>query len=93
MSMIIYNVKYIGLNIGVAKMKSARDPNVDYKKLVREGYDQCGEDYSKQRKERANSELKLLLKMLNSGANVLDIGCGEVFLYVGKLPVNVKSRG
>lgn len=57
-------------------MKLARNPNIDYKKLVREGYDQCGENYNNGRKEGSNPELKLLLERLNSGARVLDIGCG-----------------
>ena len=57
-------------------MKSANNPNIDYKKLVRSGYDECAADYNIVRKDESEPELQSLIKRLDEGALVLDIGCG-----------------
>lgn len=54
----------------------ANDPNIDYKAVVRDGYDQCAEAYAASRKEEANPELALLIERLSPHATILDIGCG-----------------
>jgi len=56
--------------------KSADDPSVDYKALVRRGYDRCAAEYDKSRQVEAPSELSLFTDGLVKGAKVLDIGCG-----------------
>jgi ubiquinone/menaquinone biosynthesis C-methylase UbiE len=56
--------------------KPADDPNVDYKTLVREGYDRCAGKYAGSRQGIPPPELALLIEKLPSGAAVLDIGCG-----------------
>jgi len=56
--------------------KPADDPNVDYKALVREGYDRCARRYADSRQEKPHPELAFLIERLPPGAAVLDIGCG-----------------
>ncbi len=57
-------------------MKPASDPTVDYKAVVRQGYDLCAAPYAEARSEEVNPELALLTNRLHEGAAVLDIGCG-----------------
>jgi len=57
-------------------MKPANDPHIDYKMLVREGYDQCANSYADSRGEDANPELSILIDSLPLNYNALDIGCG-----------------
>src|SRR6516225_219165 len=57
-------------------MKPASDPTVDYKELVRAGYDRCADRYNAVRVAEPPSGLDLLTKHLHTGANVLDVGCG-----------------
>jgi cyclopropane fatty-acyl-phospholipid synthase-like methyltransferase len=57
-------------------MKPATDPTVDYKQLVRAGYDRCADRYNVARGAEPPSGLDLLTKHLRAGASVLDIGCG-----------------
>ena len=56
--------------------RPATDPNMDYKALVRNGYDECASVYATSREEKANPELRLLIERLPPGAAALDIGCG-----------------
>ena len=58
-------------------MKPADDPFVDYKALVRRGYDQCAHEYHQARQDQGQPELSLLLERLNASERVLDIGCGS----------------
>ena len=57
-------------------MKPADDPTVDYKDLVRRGYDLCARSYAEERQTEAHPELALLMNRLPDGATVLDVGCG-----------------
>ena len=57
-------------------MKPADDPAVDYRRLVREGYDRCAADFAAARMREDSPELELLLPRLAPGARVLDLGCG-----------------
>ena len=56
-------------------LKRADNPHVDYKALVRKGYDRCAEAYNAARQGEAE-QLHLLTERLLPGARVLDIGCG-----------------
>jgi cyclopropane fatty-acyl-phospholipid synthase-like methyltransferase len=58
-------------------MKPADDPTVDYRKLVRDGYDQCSRAYTEARRREAGDELAPLLARLAKGSRVLDLGCGS----------------
>jgi cyclopropane fatty-acyl-phospholipid synthase-like methyltransferase len=58
-------------------LKPANEPGFDYKKLVREGYDRCAEEYNRSRQDDVSPELRLLISRLDKGASVLDIGCGD----------------
>jgi cyclopropane fatty-acyl-phospholipid synthase-like methyltransferase len=57
-------------------MQPADDPRVDYKALVRRGYDLCADAYAAARQAEANPELALITNGLPPDARVLDIGCG-----------------
>ena len=57
-------------------MKPADDTTVDYKDLVRRGYDLCARSYAEERQTEAHPELALLMSRLPDGATVLDVGCG-----------------
>ena len=57
-------------------MKPANDKTVDYRKLVREGYDRCAGAFGAARAREDAPELELLLPTLVAGARVLDLGCG-----------------
>jgi len=56
-------------------MKPATDSHIDYKKLVRGGYNACAEAFAAAR-EGGPPALDLLLSRLSRGAQVLDLGCG-----------------
>lgn len=57
-------------------MKPANDASIDYKDVVRRGYDLCAADYDIARQTGAPPELSLLTARLACGASALDIGCG-----------------
>lgn len=57
-------------------MKPADDPTIDYRKLVREGYDRCAAEFTAARMREDAPELELLLPRLTPGSRVLDLGCG-----------------
>jgi len=57
-------------------MKLADDPGVDYRRLVREGYDRCAPAYAAARAREEQPGLELLLPRLAPGSRVLDLGCG-----------------
>jgi SAM-dependent methyltransferase len=57
-------------------MKPADDPTVDYRKLVREGYDRCAPTFAAARAGEEQPGLELLLPRLAPGSRVLDLGCG-----------------
>jgi cyclopropane fatty-acyl-phospholipid synthase-like methyltransferase len=57
-------------------MKPADDPRVDYKELVRVGYDRCSIAYTGSRSKRPPGALRLLTDRLQDGCAILDIGCG-----------------
>jgi SAM-dependent methyltransferase len=57
-------------------MKSANDPNVNYKARVQAGYDRAAAAYAEARRGASHPELRLLTERLPIGAAVLDIGCG-----------------
>ena len=57
-------------------MIPATDPKVDYKALVRRGYNACAAAYDESRKTEPGFEIRGLSDRLDDGAAVLDIGCG-----------------
>ena len=57
-------------------MKPADNPDINYKAVVQKGYDSCAKDYDQARRTEANLELDLIIRRLEQGARVLDIGCG-----------------
>jgi len=57
-------------------VKPANDPTVDYRRLVRDGYDRCAAEFTAARMREDAPELELLLPRLAKGARVLDLGCG-----------------
>ena len=57
-------------------LKPADDPTIDYKTLVRQGYDLCAAAYQQSRQTEAHPELAWLTSRLEDGATVLDVGCG-----------------
>ena len=57
-------------------MKPADDPRVDYRKLVRDGYDRCAPVFAAARAAEEQPGLELLLPRLAPGSRVLDLGCG-----------------
>ncbi|MBD3161847.1 MAG: methyltransferase domain-containing protein [Candidatus Eisenbacteria bacterium] len=56
-------------------MKPANDPAINYRDLVRLGYERCADAYAVAREE-GESGLPALLDRLAPGSEVLDIGCG-----------------
>ncbi len=57
-------------------MSIADDLNLDYREMVRQGYDACAEEYGASRKVEAGVEIRGLIERLADGALVLDVGCG-----------------
>lgn len=57
-------------------MKPANDPTVDYKDLVRSGYDRCAGAYAASRRRDDTDLLVSLQSLLPDGSDVLDLGCG-----------------
>ncbi len=54
----------------------ANDPNIDYKTLVKAGYDHCASNYAGQRLTIAPQELRLITEKLSPKSSILDVGCG-----------------
>ena len=52
------------------------EPKVDYKELVRQGYDFCAGEYAANRRQDDSDLLAPLLGRLPDGSAVLDLGCG-----------------
>ena len=57
-------------------MRPANDPSVDYKDLVRRGYEECSDAFSEARMPGSAAALSPLLDRLSAGSTVLDLGCG-----------------
>lgn len=57
-------------------LKRADNPDLDYKVLVRCGYDRCAAVYAGSRQDTVPPMLSLLIDRLPRDAAVLDIGCG-----------------
>jgi SAM-dependent methyltransferase len=57
-------------------LKAADDPTIDYRALVRAGYDECAESYAAARARDDGDQLAPLLELLGDGSDVLDLGCG-----------------
>ena len=57
-------------------MIPAIDPKVDYKALVKRGYNACAAAYDESRKTESGFEIRGLSDRLHDGDAVLDIGCG-----------------
>jgi SAM-dependent methyltransferase len=57
-------------------LKPANDLTIDYKTLVRTGYDRCAERYNQARAIEPPSGLDRLAERLQPGTRVLDLGCG-----------------
>ena len=57
-------------------MIPATDPEVNYRSLVRRGYDACAKAYHESRARQPATELAALLNRLADAADVLDVGCG-----------------
>jgi ubiquinone/menaquinone biosynthesis C-methylase UbiE len=57
-------------------MKPADDPRVDYRALVRRGYDRCAARYEAARSREPHAAVDTLAERLDPGARVLDLGCG-----------------
>jgi len=57
-------------------LRPVDDSQINYKDLVRRGYNSCAAEYDKSRQREAGPELSLLTGQLRDGAAVLDIGCG-----------------
>jgi SAM-dependent methyltransferase len=71
----------------------ANDPNVDYKALVRDGYDRCALAYAHSRQEKIPPELALLIARLPPKAAVLDVGCGGGFPVCNELAKHARVTG
>lgn len=57
-------------------MRPADDSQINYKDLVRRGYNSCAAEYDKSRRREAGPELSLLTGQLSEAATILDVGCG-----------------
>ncbi|MBN1461021.1 MAG: class I SAM-dependent methyltransferase [Armatimonadetes bacterium] len=57
-------------------MTEANDPSVDYRELVRAGYDSCADSYAAARCGDDSDQVAPLLEVLPDGSSVLDLGCG-----------------
>jgi cyclopropane fatty-acyl-phospholipid synthase-like methyltransferase len=57
-------------------MKPANDPSIDYRLLVKQGYDTCAATYEAIREKEVEPDLVLLMDKLDDDAKVMDIGCG-----------------
>ena len=49
---------------------------IDYKEIVRSGYNQCANAYHESRSAKPGPELDIVLDNLGDGSSALDIGCG-----------------
>lgn len=74
-------------------MRPANDPEVDYKALVREGYDACAADYQAARRHEASPELSMVIERLPADASVLDIGCGSGVPVTATLAQHARVTG
>lgn len=57
-------------------MKPADDPRINYKDLVRSGYDRCADAYAANRRRDDSDHLAHLLTRLPEASAILDLGCG-----------------
>lgn len=58
-------------------VKPANDLNIDYRKLVQQGYDRCAATYEAAQRNAHVPLLDRLIQRLPQDAHVLDIGCGS----------------
>lgn len=62
--------------MGMAANMKAAKTGLDYRILVRDGYDACAADFNQHRLGAPSEALTPLLARLRPGAHVLDLGCG-----------------
>lgn len=58
-------------------MRPANDPSIDYKALVREGYNRCALAYEEARRDDLTRDLHMLTTRIPEGSAVLDVGSGS----------------
>ena len=74
-------------------MKPADDPSIDYRALVRKGYDQCAGRYEEIRSHNLEPRLEFLIERLDPGSKVLDLGCGPGIPIARELSNHFKVTG
>jgi len=74
-------------------LKPADGLNIDYKAIVRGGYDLCVDTYSRARKKTTGHDLDLLVTRFSGGEEVLDIGCGSGVPFTVALAKNFSVTG
>lgn len=74
-------------------MQDANDPNIDYKALVKAGYDHCASNYAEQRDTGAPQELRFITERLAPKSTILDVGCGAGTPVAKHLAVDYSVTG
>ena len=74
-------------------MKPANDPAIDYRRLVREGYDRCAAEFAAARAAETQAGLELIEARLTPGSRVLDLGCGQGVPVAASLAPNHRVTG
>jgi len=73
--------------------RPAGDPTVNYKDVVRAGYDLCAGAYAAARGRDDSDQLAPLLALLPDGSSVLDLGCGTGVPIARKLAERHRVTG
>jgi SAM-dependent methyltransferase len=74
-------------------MIQANDPSINYKELVRAGYNECAQKYAQTRSIKPPAELKYITDYIPHGSRILDIGCGSGIPISQSLSANYKVTG
>ena len=74
-------------------MIPAIDPKVDYKALVKRGYNACAAAYDESRRGESGFEIRGLSDRLDDGDAVLDIGCGAGIPIAKSLAARYRVTG
>lgn len=74
-------------------MQDANDPNIDYKALVKAGYDHCASNYAEQRDTVAPQELRFITERLGPESTILEVGCGAGIPVAKHLSVDYSVTG
>jgi len=74
-------------------LNAADAPSIDYRDVVRDGYDACALRYAEERQKEPNREIEHITRAVSAGGTILEVGCGPGIPNAKYLSENYEVTG